>query len=69
MLLARAEADQLGYLQLLDLLLEEEVGLREGRRFGNALNLSGLPHRKNLHDFDASFQSDLDPRTVATWPA
>ncbi len=63
-LLARAEADQLGYLQLLDLLLEDEVGLREGRRFRNALNLSGLPHRKNLDDFDFSFQPDLDPRKV-----
>lgn len=63
-LLARAEAEQLGYLQLLDLLLEDEVGLREGRRFRNALNLSGLPHRKNLDDFDFSFQPDLDPRKV-----
>jgi DNA replication protein DnaC len=63
-LLARAEADQLGYLQLLDLLLEEEVGLREGRRFRNALNLSGLPHRKSLEDFDFAFQPDLDPRKV-----
>ncbi len=63
-LLARAEADQLGYLQLLDLMLEDEVGLREGRRFRNALNLSGLPHRKNLDDFDFSFQPDLDPRKV-----
>ena len=63
-LLARAEAEQPGYLQLLDLLLEDEVGLREGRRFRNALNLSGLPHRKNLDDFDFAFQPDLDPRKV-----
>jgi DNA replication protein DnaC len=62
--LARAEADQLGYLQLLDLLLEDEVGHREGRRFRNALNLSGLPHRKTLEDFDFAFQPDLDPRKI-----
>jgi DNA replication protein DnaC len=62
--LARAEADQLGYLQLLDLLLEDEVGHREGRRFRNALNLSGLPHRKTLDDFDFAFQPDLDPRKI-----
>ncbi len=55
-LLARPEDDQSGYLQLLDLMLEDEVGVREGRRFRNALNLSGLPHRKNLDDFDFSFQ-------------
>jgi DNA replication protein DnaC len=63
-LVGRAEADQLGYLQLLDLVLEEEVGLREGRRFRNALNLSGLPHRKSLEEFDFAFQPDLDPRKV-----
>jgi len=28
--LDRAEAEQLGYLQFLDLLLEDELGLREG---------------------------------------
>ena len=62
--LARAEAEQLGYLQLLDLILEDEVGHREGRRFRNALNLSGLPHRKTLDDFDFAFQPDLDPRKI-----
>ncbi len=41
LLLTRAETEQMGYSQLLDLVLEEEVGLREGRRFRNALNLSG----------------------------
>ena len=45
-LVARAEAAQMGYLDFVDLLLEEEVGLREGRRFRNALKLSGLPHPK-----------------------
>jgi DNA replication protein DnaC len=32
-LVQRAEAAQMGYLDFVDLLLEEEVGLREGRRF------------------------------------
>lgn len=62
--LAHAEADQCSYLQLLDLILDEEVGQREGRRFRNALNLSGLPHRKTLDDFDFAFQPDLDPRKI-----
>jgi DNA replication protein DnaC len=62
--LTRAESEQLGYLQLLDLILEDEVGHREGRRFRNALNLSGLPHRKSLDDFDFAFQPDLDPRKI-----
>ena len=63
-LVARAETAQLGYLDFLDLLLEEEVGLREGRRFRNALKLSGLPHHKTLAEFDYAFQPDLEPRKV-----
>jgi DNA replication protein DnaC len=63
-LLARAEAEQLGYLDFLDLLLQEELGLREGRRFRNALKLSGLPHHKTLDEFDFAFQPDLDARKV-----
>jgi DNA replication protein DnaC len=63
-LVARAQADSLGYLELVDLLLEEELGLREGRRFRNALKLSGLPHHKRLDEFDYAFQPDLDPRKI-----
>jgi len=63
-LVARAETAQLGYLDLLDLVLEEEVGLREGRRFRNALKLSGLPHHKTLDEFDFAFQPELDARKV-----
>jgi hypothetical protein len=35
-LTARAETEQLGYLDFLDQVLEEELGLRESRRFRNA---------------------------------
>ena len=63
-LVARAEADKMGYLDFLDLLLGEELGVREGRRFRNALRLSGLPHRKTLTEFDFTFQPDLEPRKV-----
>ncbi len=54
----------MGYLDFVDLLLEEELGLREGRRFRNALKLSGLPHHKTLEEFDFAFQPDLDARKV-----
>lgn len=60
----RAETEQLGYLGFLDLLLEEELGLRESRRFRNALKLSGLPHHKTLDEFDFAFQPDLDTRKI-----
>jgi DNA replication protein DnaC len=59
-LVERAENQQMGYLDFVDLLLEEEVGLRESRRFRNALKLSGLPHHKTLDEFDFAFQPDLD---------
>lgn len=63
-LVQRAERDQMGYLEFLDVALEEEVGLREARRFRNALKLSGLPHRKGLDEFDFAFQPELDARKV-----
>lgn len=63
-LVERAEADTMGYLDFVDLLLQEELGLREGRRFRNALKLSGLPHHKTLDGFDFTFQPDLDARKV-----
>ncbi len=61
-LVERAEATTMGYLEFLDLVLEEETGVREGRRFTNALKLSGLPHHKTIDDFDFAFQPDLDKR-------
>ncbi len=42
----------MGYLDFVDLPLEEELGLREGRRSRNALKLSGLPHHKTLDTFE-----------------
>lgn len=63
-LVGRAEEAKMGYFEFLDAVLEEEVGTREGRRFRNALKLSGLPHHKSLDDFDFSFQPKLDPRKI-----
>jgi DNA replication protein DnaC len=63
-LLVRAETTTMGYLEFLDLVLEDETGMRESRRFKNALKLSGLPHHKTLDEFDFAFQPDLDPRKV-----
>ena len=63
-LVSRAEEAKMGYLDFLDLVLEEEVGIREGRRFRNALKLSGLPHHKGLDEFDFSFQPKLEPRKI-----
>ncbi len=63
-LLERAEASELGYLEFLDLVLDEESGVRNSKRFVNALKLSGLPHHRSLDEFDFAFQPDLDKRKV-----
>lgn len=63
-IVSRATETDMGYLEFLDLVLEEETGVREGRRFRNALKLSGLPHHKSLDSFDFAFQPELDARKV-----
>jgi DNA replication protein DnaC len=64
-LIDRAEAAQLGYREFLDLVLEAEVGVLDGRRYQARLKMAGLPHHKTLDDFDIAFQPDLDPKRLA----
>src|SRR3954451_8637168 len=64
-LIERAEAAQLGYREFLDLLLESEVGVLEGRRYQARLKMAGLPHHKTLDEFDISFQPELDAKRLA----
>jgi DNA replication protein DnaC len=64
-LVGRAEEGNLGYRRFLDLILEEEVGVLEGRKYASRLKLSGLPYRKTLSQFDCSFQPELDPKRLA----
>ena len=60
----RADTESMGYLEFLDLVLEEELAVRDERRFRTGLRLSKLPHHKTLDDYDFAFQPDLDPRKV-----
>lgn len=60
----RAEEGKLGYLDFLDLVMAEELAVRDDRRFRQGLRLSKLPHHKTLDDYDFSFQPELDPRKV-----
>ncbi|WSK91371.1 ATP-binding protein [Streptomyces sp. NBC_00073] len=53
----RADEAKMGYLDFLDLVLSEELAVRDDRRFRQGLRLSRLPHHK-------TFQRDLDPRKV-----
>lgn len=54
----------MGYLDFIDLVLSEELAVRDDRRFRQGLRLSRLPHHKTLDDYDFSFQPELDPRKV-----
>ncbi|MFI9588644.1 IS21-like element helper ATPase IstB [Streptomyces sp. NPDC052236] len=60
----RAHESKMGYLDFLDLVLSEELAVREDRRFRSGLRTSRLPHHKTLDEYDFSFQPDLDPRKV-----
>ncbi|MEV4418314.1 ATP-binding protein, partial [Catellatospora sp. NPDC049609] len=60
----RADGTTMGYLDFLDLILEEELAVRDERRYRSVLRLSKLPHHKPLDTYDFSFQPDLDPRKV-----
>jgi DNA replication protein DnaC len=60
----RADAGQMGYLDFLDLVLEEELAVREERRLRHALRISKMPHHKTIDDYDFSYQPELDPRKV-----
>jgi DNA replication protein DnaC len=61
---SRADTASMGYLDFLDLVLQEELAVRDERRFRAGLRLSKLPHHKTLDDYDFSYQPDLDPRKV-----
>jgi hypothetical protein len=63
-LVERAERGKLGYREFLDLVLEDEVSVLEGRRYASRLKLSAVPHRKTLDEFDVGFQPDLDPKRL-----
>jgi len=64
-LIERAQEASLGYREFLDLILEEEYGVVEGRRYASRLKLSGLPSHKTLEEFDRSFQPELDPKRLS----
>jgi hypothetical protein len=52
--ITRAQEGQVEYRECLDLVLEEELGVRAGRRFTQALTLAGLPCPQTLDRFDVA---------------
>jgi DNA replication protein DnaC len=62
--LARADTAAMGYLDFLDLILQEELAVREERRLRHSLRLSKMPHYKTIDDYDFAFQPELEPRKI-----
>jgi DNA replication protein DnaC len=56
----------MGRLDVIALLPEQRVRLREGRRFRDALKLSGLPYHKTLDEFDFGFPSGIDAHRIGS---
>lgn len=50
----RADEGKMGYLDFLNLVLSEELAIRDDRRFRQALRLSRLPHHKTPDEYDLS---------------
>jgi hypothetical protein len=67
-LITRANTDKMGYLEFLDLVLEEEAGVRDGRRFRSALRLSRLPHHRDWTSSISRSSPTSSPAKSRTWP-
>jgi len=60
----QAQDNNTSYLDLLDQLLAEEVGVKEDRRIKTSLKTAGLPFEKTVEEYDFGFHPDLDKRSV-----
>jgi DNA replication protein DnaC len=58
------ERGQLGAIEAIDILLAEEITMREGRRIKAALQMARLAAIKTLTGFDFSFQPSLDRNRI-----
>jgi DNA replication protein DnaC len=63
-IIQQIERGQLGALEAIDILLAEEITVREGRRIKAALQMARLATVKTLTGFDFSFQPSLDRNRI-----
>ncbi len=63
-IIQQIERGQLGALEAIDILLAEEITVREGRRIKAALQMARLATIKTLTGFDFSFQPSLDRNRI-----
>ena len=64
----RADTAKMGYLDFLDLILEEELAVREERRLHHALRASKMPHHKTVDLSGVHFRPSVTSASVA-WTA
>ena len=62
--IGQLERGQLGAIEAVDILLAEEITVREGRRIKAALQMARLGTIKTLTGFDFSFQPSLDRNRI-----
>lgn len=62
--LERAIADDLNIVDILDYLLAEETKNKQQRAYEKQIQLSGFPIKKQLSDFDFTFQPSIDKRLI-----
>lgn len=62
--LAYAQEKSLGYLDFLELLLEDEHTSRNNNGYKKRFAKARLPARKTIEDFDFSFQPSIDKRII-----
>lgn len=56
----RVEQGEISLLEALDVLLGEELAVRESRRIASGMRLSKLPAMKTIQSFDFAFQPSID---------
>jgi DNA replication protein DnaC len=63
-IIQQLERGQIGAIEAIDMLLAEEITIRESRRIKAALQMARLATIKTLSGFDFSFQPSLDRNRV-----
>lgn len=63
--LSYARQNSLGYLEFLELLMEDEANSRRSNSYRIKYKKAKLPSHKTLEDFDFSFQPSIDRKTIS----
>lgn len=62
--LSYAKSESLSYLNLIEILLEDEISNRKNNGYKKRYNQSKFPSHKNIEDFDFSFQPSIDKKII-----